>query len=123
MSGCARCGRRTGSGRRLCSQCELDERYEDGIETRGSSDDQILACPYCDSTRVRERLPPDHPRAVEAGREGDHEAPYYCDDCQQAVVAPVERPPRADRSVHGLAKTLVETDPETVERKSGGDRP
>ncbi len=108
---CEHCDAQTGSGRRLCRQCELAERPTPAeAADRRSDDDEVLACPHCDGTRVRERLPSDHPRAVTESRKGDHEARYYCDDCQTVVLAPVCRPPRADRSVHGPAKTLAETD-------------
>lgn len=73
-------------------------------------DDEVLACPECDSTAVRGRLNPEGRGA--AGQPED----WGCERCEAFFDAPTIREWAgfAESGLSGMAKVLDETDPEEV---------
>jgi len=74
-------------------------------------DETVTACPECGSARIRRRNP-EHPSSPETQTND-----WACLDCPAHFDEPDERPMQTPGGRHGLAKRLVEADPDAV----GGD--
>jgi len=77
-------------------------------EARG---DVVEACPECESARLRRRTP-DHPASP-----AHQTHRWNCVDCGLSFDDPVERPRRQPGARSGLARELVDADPDAI----GGD--
>lgn len=135
---CRLCGAPT--SRRLCRQCEIDERAEERARARkqleeesddGDEDDgqetltdggavetderdRVLVCPDCGDARIRRRAP-NHPASTAVGDEQ-----YRCRVCGFRFDSPAERARTGPSGVNGLAKRLVETEEDDL-RTDGGE--
>ncbi len=130
------------TSRRLCRQCEIEERAEERARARkqmemdhdedededekdpellpdgGTVDtddrDRMQVCPDCSDPRIRRRAP-EHPASTAVGDEQ-----YRCRACGSRFDSPVERERVGPSGLNGLAKTLSDAD-ETDLRTDGGD--
>jgi DNA-directed RNA polymerase subunit M/transcription elongation factor TFIIS len=93
-------GALSSAGRRL-QEMEPDELLTDG------GHDLVEACPDCDHTKFKVRVSSVHRQL----RTGDRDAKYKCGNCGATFDEPRERERRADGSIHGPAKALVDADP------------
>jgi predicted RNA-binding Zn-ribbon protein involved in translation (DUF1610 family) len=135
---CRLCGAET--SRRLCRQCEIEERAEERARARkrleeesddGDEDDgqetladggtvepnerdRVQVCPDCGDARIRRRAP-DHPASTAVGDEQ-----YRCRVCGFRFDSPAERTRAGPSGLNGLAKRLVETEEDDL-RTDGGE--
>lgn len=135
---CRLCGAPT--SRRLCRQCEIEERAEerararkrmegdrnedsndedpklrsDGGTVNTDESDRVQVYPDCSDPRVRRRAP-EHPASTAVGDEQ-----YRCRACGSRFDSPVERERVGPSGLNGFAKTLADAD-ETDLRTDGGD--
>lgn len=70
--------------------------------------DFVTACPHCDSSNIYNR------RFTDNRREERRDLRWYCRNCQENFAEPNKRDSRGNGSRSGLAKRLLEADPDEI---------